>query len=125
VQLVLESGGAYSDDKYILQSKEHLMSKIKEYRNLKRIKPYLLVIHPRSGNSAAYDRKYQLMFEGASQHLIDRAKAHHTQIKQGFNLTEPEQQPSWMTPDKQEECICYHLYNDASDIDELRNIPEG
>jgi len=54
------------------------MSKKSEYEDLKSIKPYLLVIHPGSGNTAAYDRKYRLMFEGASQRLIRHAEAHHT-----------------------------------------------
>jgi hypothetical protein len=101
------------------------MGNSREYDNLKAIKPYLLVIHPKTGNTAVYDRKYQLMFEGASQRLIRHAESHHTQVGQGFKLSYPEQQPSWMSSEKQEECILYHLYKDSSNIVTIRSIPEG
>ncbi len=102
-----------------------VMSRQREYDHLKSIKPYLLVIHPETGYTAVFDRKYQLMFESASQRLVRHAEAHHTQATQGFDLTRPDQQPSWMTADKQGGGVLYHLYKDSSPIDEIRNIPEG
>lgn len=78
------------------------------------IKPYFLVIHKGSGQSAVYNRKYEKEFEGASCNLINHAIENHTRVQDGFKLTYPEQQPSWMTPKIKEDCICYHLYDDNS-----------
>jgi hypothetical protein len=73
---------------------------------------YVLVIHPESKESAVYNRKYKLLHEDASQKLISRAQKHNTQVRTGFTLTSPEQQPSWMTEEKKKQCVIYHLYRD-------------
>ena len=91
---------------------------------LKQIKPYFLVIHRESGKSAVYNRKYELMFESASAQLIDFAERYHAQTEPGFKLTYPAQQPSWMRPDIEGECVNYHLYNDGATVEALRAIPE-
>mgnify|MGYP003381404293 FL=1 len=64
------------------------------------------------------------MFEGASAQLIDFAKRYHTQTELGFKLTHTAQQPSWMRPDIEGECVNYHLYNDGATVEALRAIPE-
>ncbi len=99
------------------------MTKLREiYR---RIKPYYLVVHLATGQAAVYDRKYQKMFDDASSQLINFAMNHHTQVQKGFGLTLPEQQPTWMKPGMEAECIGYHVYSDASSTRYIGEIPEG
>jgi len=100
------------------------LSSLKTLETLKKIKPYFLVVHMGSGQSAVYNRKYEKMFEGASSHLISYATQHSTQVSVGFRLTLPEQQPSWMFPEMRELCTCYYLYKDGITVAELRKIPE-
>lgn len=92
---------------------------------LKLTKPYMLVVHTENGKSAVYNRKYEKIFEDASQELINYAKKNNTQVRPGFRLTLPEQQPSWVTvkADMEEHCVCYHLYNDGTKTSEIKKIP--
>jgi hypothetical protein len=94
-------------------------------KELKLTKPYMLVIHTKIGKSAVYNRNYERIFEGASQELIDYAKKNNTQVRPGFKLTLPEQQPSWVLSESEmeDQCICYHLYNDVSKTSEIKKIP--
>ena len=101
------------------------MSSLDTITQLKTFKPYLLVFHPESRRSAVYNRKYEMMFERASTMLTNYAIENHTETYSGFDLSEPEQKPSWMMPEMRGQCIQYFLYNDASDITHLRKIPEG
>lgn len=101
------------------------MNSLKTLTRLKTFKPYLVVFHPESNHSAVYNRRYEMMFEGASAILINHAINHHTAKYDGYHLSEPEQQPSWMRPEIKDQCIRYFLYNDASDVTHLRKIPEG
>lgn len=101
-----------------------LLSTLTTLETLKEIKPYFVVVHMSSGQSAVYNRKYKKMFEGASNRLISYAAQYATQISIGFSLTLPEQQPSWMVPKMREGCTCYHLYKDGATVSELRRIPE-
>lgn len=87
-------------------------------------RPYLLVLHPESGQSAAYNRRYRLMFEDASVELIGHAMKHHSQVKAGFRLSLPEQQPSWMGEEIEGECICIHTYKDGAPRAWYEAIPE-
>lgn len=100
------------------------MSSLKTLETLKKIKPYFVVVHMGSGQSAVYNRKYEKMFEGASSRLLNYATQYSTQVSVGFRLTLPEQQPSWMLPEMRELCTCYHLYKDGVAASELRRIPE-
>lgn len=86
--------------------------------------PYLVVVYSGSGLSAVYNRHYELIFEGASERLLAYAAQWHTTITLGLIVTQPEQQPSWMIPDIEDKCVCYHLYKDSTSKRELRNIPE-
>lgn len=85
--------------------------------------PYLVVVNTEGGESAVYNRYYQLMFEGASQRLLAYAARWNTQVTRGFTLSQPEQQPSWFLPGAEEECVCYHLYKGTTPERELRSIP--
>jgi len=85
--------------------------------------PYLVVVNTEGGQSAVYNRHYELIFEGASQRLLAYAARWNTQVKRGFTLSQPEQQPSWFVPETEQECVSYHLYKDTSSERELRSIP--
>lgn len=99
------------------------MTKLREiYR---RTKPYYLIVHPATGQAAVYDRGYKKMFDDASSQLISFAMEHHTQVREDFNLTLPDQQPIWMKPGMETECIGYHLYSDTSSTRSIGEIPEG
>lgn len=92
-------------------------------RELTAIKPYYLVIHEISRQSAVYNRSYEKIFEDASDKLINYANRNHAQFEVCFRLTKPEQLPSWMASEMKADCVCYHLYNDDSTITEIRRIP--
>lgn len=91
----------------------------------RRITPYFIVVHSPSGKSAVYNRNYEKLFEGASDRLIAYARTHNTQITSGFRLTLPEQQPTWMRPELEDECVGYHTYNDGSTMKEINSVPES
>ncbi|MCL4296181.1 MAG: hypothetical protein KJ077_10655 [Anaerolineae bacterium] len=92
---------------------------------LKLFKPYFLILHPQTGKTAVYNRKYEKMFEAASAELIGYAVKHNTQVAPGFGLTKPEQQPSWISEEIKEQCIGYHLYSDTSTTPQIKKIPES
>jgi len=88
--------------------------------------PYLVVVHPASGKTAVYNRDYQLMFENASKVLVDFAQRQHPRLRQnGFMLSYPDQQPSWMSDGIKQECMSCFCYDDGTKIAELRKIPLG
>lgn len=89
-----------------------------------RIKPYLIIVHPPSGNAAVYNRDYEKLSEWASERLIAYASQNNTQVEHGFKLTKPEQQPSWLTDSVKAECVSYHVYNDGSSTKQIGDIPE-
>lgn len=89
-----------------------------------RIKPYFLVVHTPTGNAVIFDRKYKKMAEYASVRLIEFAKRNHTLITHGIKPLLPEQQPKWMQPGMEVECIGYHLYKDSTSTRDIGNIPE-
>lgn len=86
-------------------------------------RPYLVVIHSGFGLSAVYNRHYKLLFESASERLLAYAAQWNTGIQQGFTLTQPDQQPTWMQYGLKEEYVCYFLYKDFASERELRAIP--
>lgn len=71
---------------------------------------------------AIYNRKYELVSENApKKDVLWIAQHRATQVRNGFRLTAPEQQPSWMKDELQNQCVCYHLYKD-SDLRKDGNI---
>lgn len=91
---------------------------------LKQTRPYMVIHCPEENLSAVYDRRYSLLFECASDRLLQYAKTNNTQMRKGFRLTKLEQQPSWITDELKEECICYHCYNDGTSNAIIAKIPE-
>ena len=86
--------------------------------------PYLIVFYPISENTAVYNRDYQLIFEGASQALIQFAENRSSLLIQtGFNLSDPKQQPSWINENIKQDCLLYFCYNDGTDDLDLQKIP--
>lgn len=98
--------------------------KLTERGKLGLFKPYYLVLHPESGKTAVYNRKYEKLFEDASNELTGYAVKHNTQIAPGLGLTQPEQQPSWIKDEMKEECVGYHLYSDTTPISQIKRIPD-
>ena len=44
-------------------------------------------------------------------------------IQTGFNLSDHQQQPSWINENIKQECILYFCYNDGTDDLDLQKIP--
>lgn len=90
-----------------------------------RQKTLRVVIHPESGNSAVFNRDYELVAEEASIRLIGTGVKRHTTVTRGFTFTLPHQQLSWMKEEMKAECFSFHLFRDTTLTEEIEDLPDG
>jgi len=94
-----------------------------------RKKPYFVVFYEKTGNTACYDRDYQLISSEVSNELLELASTYHS-IKyhlrscKGYTLGSNSTPPIWLKEDMKKACIFWYLHQDKTPVAEIMQLPD-
>jgi hypothetical protein len=87
-------------------------------------KPYLVIWNPLAQVGAWYDRRFRLRASTVSEALLAFARDHARNVHPWNDLTDIEL-PEWVEQAPLDDCVCFWLFDDAANADDLARIPPG